>query len=212
MMFLGFAGFGLWPFAFVGMVPALWVMDRQPEASGGQFFRRALFFGYVAWYGGFYWVVDTIVDFGGFPYLLACLLRVRLLPLAGAPVRPGALALPPRARARTWNATLSLVVAFLVGRDRSSRSSSPTSTATASTCCRTWCRSRTSAGRCSSRCSRWLGNGAAYELAARASWVPKERWPKPRARRLRRGPRCSSSATAPTASPTSRRAWPTRTR
>ncbi|MEZ4339593.1 MAG: apolipoprotein N-acyltransferase [Sandaracinaceae bacterium] len=111
LMFLGFAGFGVWPLAFVGMVPVLWVMDQHPT-KGWAFFRRALFFGYVAWYGGFYWVVDTIVDFGGFPYLLAAFFAsVYFLWQALQYVLM--LWLYRRARERGFEATLSLVVAFL---------------------------------------------------------------------------------------------------
>ncbi|MCB9595763.1 MAG: apolipoprotein N-acyltransferase [Sandaracinaceae bacterium] len=111
LMFLGFAGFGVWPLAFVGMVPALWVMD-QSQAKGWVFFRRALFFGYVAWYGGFYWVVDTIVDFGGFPYALAAFFAsVYFLYQALQYVLM--LWLYRRARERGFEATLSLVVAFV---------------------------------------------------------------------------------------------------
>lgn len=110
LMFLGFAGFGVFPLAFVGMVPVLFVMDEQP--SGWTFFRRALFFGYIAYYGGFYWVVNTIVDFGGFPYPLA-LLFASIYFLYQAFEFVLILWLYKRARARGFNATLSLVAAYL---------------------------------------------------------------------------------------------------
>ncbi|HHH31136.1 MAG TPA: apolipoprotein N-acyltransferase [Polyangiaceae bacterium] len=111
LAFLGFAGFGVWPLAFVCLVPALWVME-QPATEGWAFFRRALFFGYVSWYGGFYWVVDTIVDFGGFPYLLAAFFAsVFFVFLALQYVV--ALWLYRRARARGFNITLSVVVSFV---------------------------------------------------------------------------------------------------
>lgn len=110
LMFLGFAGFGVFPLAFVGMVPVLFVMDEQP--SGWTFFRRALFFGYIAYYGGFYWVVNTIVDFGGFPYPIA-LLFASIYFLYQAFEFVLILWLYKRARARGFNATLSLVAAYL---------------------------------------------------------------------------------------------------
>lgn len=112
LMFLGFAGFGVWPFAFVGMVPALFVFDRHPRPTGWTFFRRALFFGYVAYYGGFYWVVDTIVDFGGFPYLLA-LAFASIYFLYQAFQFVLILWLWRRAREWGFNATLALVAAYL---------------------------------------------------------------------------------------------------
>jgi apolipoprotein N-acyltransferase len=112
LMFLGFAGFGVWPLAFVGMVPALFVFDAEPRPTGWKFFRRALFFGYVAYYGGFYWVVDTIVDFGGFPYLLALgFASVYFLYQAFEFVF--ILWMWRRARERGFNATLALVAAYL---------------------------------------------------------------------------------------------------
>ncbi len=70
LMFLGFAGFGYWPLGFFALVPALWVADplrkNAPTWTGTQFFLRAWLFGYVAEFGGFYWLVNTLMDFSGF--------------------------------------------------------------------------------------------------------------------------------------------------
>lgn len=112
MMFLGFAGFGVWPLAFVGMVPALFVFDQEPRPTGAKFFWRALFFGYVAYYGGFYWVVNTIVDFGGFPYLLA-LAFASIYFLYQACEYVLILWMWRRARDRGFNPTLALVCTYL---------------------------------------------------------------------------------------------------
>ncbi len=112
LMFLGFAGFGVWPLAFVGMVPALFVLDAEPRPTGGKFFWRALFFGYVSFYGGFYWVVNTIVEFGGFPYLLA-LLFASVYFLYQACQYVLMLYVWRRARDRGFAPALSLVSAFL---------------------------------------------------------------------------------------------------
>ncbi|MGF1466090.1 MAG: apolipoprotein N-acyltransferase [Sandaracinaceae bacterium] len=71
LMFLGFAGFGIWPLAFVGMVPFLFVFDGPLPPRRGAFLRRAMFFAFIAWWGGFHWLVDTIERFGEFPYPLA---------------------------------------------------------------------------------------------------------------------------------------------
>lgn len=112
LMFLGFAGFGVWPLAFCGMVPALFVFDADPKPIGWKFFWRALFFGYIAYYGGFYWVVNTIVDFGGFPYPLA-LAFASIYFLYQAIEFVFVLWLWRRARERGFNATASLVAAYL---------------------------------------------------------------------------------------------------
>ncbi len=112
LMFLGFAGFGVWPLAFVGLVPALFVFDREPRPTGGPFFWRALFFGYLSFYGGFYWVVNTILDFGGFPYLLA-LLFASVYFLSQACQYVLMLWMWRRARDRGFPPALALVATFL---------------------------------------------------------------------------------------------------
>lgn len=117
LMFLGFAGFGVWPLAFVGMIPALFVFDGAgsldgQRPTGGKFFWRALFFGYIAYWGGFYWIVDTIVDFGGFPYLLA-LLFGSVYFVYQACEFIFILWIWRRARDRGFNATLALVSAYV---------------------------------------------------------------------------------------------------
>lgn len=82
LMFLGFAGFAIWPLGFVAMLPALFVLDPR-ETRGGfdrpgfdrrggrTFFVRALFFGTVAYTGGFYWIEYTLRLFSGFPIYLS---------------------------------------------------------------------------------------------------------------------------------------------
>lgn len=112
LMFLGFAGFGIWPLAFIGMVPALFVFDREPRPTGAKFFWRALFFGYIAYYGGFYWIVNTIVDFGGFAYPLA-LAFASIYFLYQACEYVLMLWVWRRARDRGFNPTLALVSAYL---------------------------------------------------------------------------------------------------
>lgn len=84
LMFLGFAGFGIWPLGFIAMLPAMFVLDpvehrggfSRPDFSreGGRlFFWRALFFGTVAYTGGFYWIEYTLRLFSGFPIALSAL-------------------------------------------------------------------------------------------------------------------------------------------
>lgn len=84
LMFLGFAGFGIWPLGFIAMLPALFVVDPletrggfdRPgfdKAGGRTFFWRALFFGTVAYTGGFYWIEYTLRLFSGFHVTLSTL-------------------------------------------------------------------------------------------------------------------------------------------
>lgn len=118
LMFLGFAGFGVWPLAFVGMLPALFVFDPR-ETRGGfarpggkHFFFRAMFFGYVAELGGFYWIVTTLVDFSGFP-LVICIAIGSIFFLFQGLQFVAILALWSRARLRGFAATPALVAAYL---------------------------------------------------------------------------------------------------
>ena len=118
LMFLGFAGFAMWPLAFVGMVPALFVFDPT-ETRGGfarptgwAFFFRALWFGYVSEFGGFYWLVNTLTDFSGFP-VVVCLLIASIFYLFQGLQFASVAWLWARARARGAPAALSLVEAFL---------------------------------------------------------------------------------------------------
>lgn len=118
LMFLGFAGFGIWPLAFVGIVPALFVFDpletrggfERPAGKG--FFLRALYFGYLAELGGFYWLVNTLTDFSGFP-VIVCLLFASIFFLFQGLQFVAILALWARARARGFSATPALLAAYL---------------------------------------------------------------------------------------------------
>lgn len=118
LMFLGFAGFGIWPLAFVAIIPALFVFDPLETRGGFErpvgrwFFLRALFFGYVAELGGFYWLINTLLDFSGFPFIV-CLLFASVFFLFQGLQFVAILALWTRARARGFSATPALVAAYV---------------------------------------------------------------------------------------------------
>jgi apolipoprotein N-acyltransferase len=118
LMFLGFAGFGVWPLAFVGMVPALFVFDPLEtrggfaRPSGRGFLGRAMFFGYVAELGGFYWLAHTLTEFSGFP-LIVCLLFASIFFLFQGLQFVLILALWSKARRRGFSAMPALVAAYL---------------------------------------------------------------------------------------------------
>jgi len=118
MTFLGFAGFGLWPLAFVGIVPALFVLDPRASRggferpSGRGFFLRAWWFGYLAELGGFYWLVNTLTDFSGFP-MPVCLLIASIFYLFQGLQFVVILWLWARARSRGFASTPALVAAYL---------------------------------------------------------------------------------------------------
>jgi apolipoprotein N-acyltransferase len=119
LMFLGFAGFGLWPLAFVGLVPALYVFDPTMNDHGGfqrpegrAFFWRAWFFGYASYVGGFYWVEYTIRTFGGFPLAVSSFFASAFWGFQGLQFALVAW-LFARARGHGWPATPVVVAAYL---------------------------------------------------------------------------------------------------
>ncbi len=65
---LSFPGYGVWPLAFVSLVPLLYVLEDTTP-------RRALalgcFAGFIANAAGFYWLVGTVRDFGELPMPIA---------------------------------------------------------------------------------------------------------------------------------------------
>src|SRR5689334_14361371 len=73
LYFLGFAGFDLWPLAFVALVPMLWVLDPRVELPYRHLVGLGLCFGFVTNVGGYYWIVNTLEDFSGFPFAVCVL-------------------------------------------------------------------------------------------------------------------------------------------
>lgn len=119
LMFLGFAGFGVWPLAFVGLVPALYVFDPVLKTHGGfarpigrAFFWRAWFFGYLSYVGGFWWVEYTIRTFGGFPLAVSSLFASIFWGFQGLEFALLAWVFR-RARENGWPVTLVVVAAYL---------------------------------------------------------------------------------------------------
>lgn len=64
LYFLAFPGVDLWPLAFVALVPLMVALDRQPA-------RRAAGLGWAAGFtmtmSGFYWLLEMLRTFSGFP-------------------------------------------------------------------------------------------------------------------------------------------------
>jgi apolipoprotein N-acyltransferase len=69
LWFLACADFDIWPFAYIAMLPAFFVVERAPTR------RKALFYGWlagaVANAGGFYWVSGLLERFGHMPFVVA---------------------------------------------------------------------------------------------------------------------------------------------
>lgn len=66
--FLGFAGFGLWPLAFLAFVPLFLVLERETGsgASGRRVFALGTVHGFVAYTGGYYWLEPMLETFSGY--------------------------------------------------------------------------------------------------------------------------------------------------
>jgi len=63
--------FGVWPLAWIAMVPLLWLIDRAPRASTAG--RHAWIAGTVMTAGGFHWMAEMVHDHGHLPWPVAVL-------------------------------------------------------------------------------------------------------------------------------------------
>lgn len=79
--FLGFIGFGIWPLVFV--FPAL-LLAALEGASPRRAFLLGAWTGFVALCGGYYWVVQLLIQFAGLAWPLAVLGYVLLNLFQGA--------------------------------------------------------------------------------------------------------------------------------
>lgn len=87
LYFLGFAGFDVWPLAFVALVPMLWAIDPVHETeplSTRRLLLMGLLFGLVTNLGGYYWIVGMLETFSGFPFALCVLFAAIIWTYQGA--------------------------------------------------------------------------------------------------------------------------------
>lgn len=74
---LAFAGFSIWPLAFICFVPLLFAIDQvrhsglTPAKQRKHVVFLGLLHGVVAYTGGYYWMYGTIANFSGFPVLVS---------------------------------------------------------------------------------------------------------------------------------------------
>ena len=98
LYFLGFAGFDVWPLAFVAIVPLLLALEGQTPKKAAQL---GLICGTAMNLGGFYWLLTMLKTFSGFPTALCLVFTLIVCAFQG-----GRLALTGwlygRARARGW--------------------------------------------------------------------------------------------------------------
>jgi apolipoprotein N-acyltransferase len=80
LLFLGCADFDIWPLAWIGLLPLLWVLldeEGQPRTE------RPFLYGYITGLfangGGFYWIVGLLMRFGHLPFIAALPLFLLLI-------------------------------------------------------------------------------------------------------------------------------------
>lgn len=108
LIFLGFAGFDIWPLAFVAWAPLLVAVRGQRPALA---LKLGLLTGLVLDVGGFYWLQTMLVTFSGFPPAVCAVFTGILCAYQGG--RAGLFAwLLARAEARRWPFGLLVFLAF----------------------------------------------------------------------------------------------------
>ncbi len=108
LIFLGFAGFDIWPLAFVAWAPLLVALRGQTPALA---LKLGLLTGLVLDVGGFYWLQTMLVTFSGFPPAVCAFFTGILCAYQGG--RAGLFAwLLARAEARRWPFGLLVFLAF----------------------------------------------------------------------------------------------------
>lgn len=109
LYFLGFPGIDLWPLSFLALAPLIVALRRQtPRRAAGLGWTA----GFVMTMTGFYWLLDMLKVFSGFPAPLCMVFMVILCGYQGGRI---ALAgwLYGRAEARGWPAPVVFALAFV---------------------------------------------------------------------------------------------------
>ncbi len=71
LWFTACADINIWPFAWIAMIPLLWVIhDKRPRKA----FWYGMLTGFVANYGGYYWITTLLVRFANLPWIVAFLI------------------------------------------------------------------------------------------------------------------------------------------
>lgn len=78
LAWLGFAGVGWWPLAWLGFVPFFAALERAGRVGGWRVFWVGLLFGSVLWGAACHWLVFTLRTFSGLP-LPVCLVLALLV-------------------------------------------------------------------------------------------------------------------------------------
>lgn len=108
--FTSFAGFDVWPLAFIVFVPHLFAVERA-GTTNRRTFLLGLTFGVVTNAGGYYWLVGMLGDFSGFPWPVCVAIASLLWIYQGALL--GVFSLVWKwLRDRGWPSVVAVPVAF----------------------------------------------------------------------------------------------------
>ena len=109
LLIISFPDFNLWPLAWIGLVPLLLAIAREPR-PGPSFFLGWLF-GTVFFYGSCYWLTYSMIRFGGIPRGLAFLLLLPGAVLLG--IFPAVFALVLARAIQKWGTSALFLAALL---------------------------------------------------------------------------------------------------
>ena len=106
--FLGFAGFDLYPLGFVCYVPLLVALELEKDARPRRHAAIGFLHGFVAYAGGYYWFVDFLDTWSGFPWIVCALLGSIFFAYQAVQITLLAV-MRGRMRAKGFSATAALV-------------------------------------------------------------------------------------------------------
>ncbi|MFO0695276.1 MAG: apolipoprotein N-acyltransferase [Polyangiales bacterium] len=106
--FLGFAGFDLYPLGFVCYVPLLVALELEKDARPRRHAAIGFLHGFVAYAGGYYWFVDFLDTWSGFPWIVCALLGSIFFAYQAVQITLLAVMMG-RMRAKGFSATAALV-------------------------------------------------------------------------------------------------------
>ena len=111
--FLGFAGFGLWPFALVALVPLLAALERVRDDGWKQTALVGFVYGFVTYTGGYHWLVTFLKTFSGYGWVMSALFGTIFFAYMALQFVVFGL-LYRGARRRGWSVALTVVPVLLV--------------------------------------------------------------------------------------------------
>ena len=109
LLVLSFPDFDLWPLAWVGLVPLMLAVARDP-ARGPQAFVLGWLTGTLYFYGSCWWLTHSMIHYGGIPRPVAYLLLAPVTVVVG--LFPAAWATLLARAARRWGAKSLLLAPF----------------------------------------------------------------------------------------------------